>query len=143
MPEATRTIRVFISSTFEDMKEERNALQLHVFPKLQTLCEENGARFTAVDLRWGVREEAALDHRTMDICLGEIERCKRTRIKPNFIFLLGNRYGWQPLPDHIDEQDFAALLAAMRDNGSKTLFTSWYDQRDDNAVPPSYVLKPR
>jgi hypothetical protein len=41
---ATRTFRVVISSTFEDLREERHALQRDVFPKLRTLCEEHGAR---------------------------------------------------------------------------------------------------
>ena len=37
MPIATRTFRVFVSSTFEDLKAERDALQRDVFPKLRTL----------------------------------------------------------------------------------------------------------
>jgi hypothetical protein len=60
MPTATRTFRVFVSSTFEDLKAERDALQREVFPKLRQLCEENGAGFQAIDLRWGVRDEVAL-----------------------------------------------------------------------------------
>jgi hypothetical protein len=95
MPTATRTFRVFVSSTFEDMKAERDALQRDVFPRLRKLCEENGARFQAIDLRWGVRDEAALDQQTMEICLREIERCQQTGIKPNFVVLLGERYGWE------------------------------------------------
>src|SRR5580704_5369679 len=112
MPTATRTFRVFVSSTFEDLKTERDALQLEVFPKLRKLCEENGARFQAIDLRWGVREEAALDQQTMEICLREIERCQRTGIKPNFIVLLGDRYGWRPLPSRIE----ASELEVVREN---------------------------
>ena len=77
MPIATRTFRVFVSSTFEDLKEERNVLPREVWPKLRALCEQHGARFQAIDLRWGVRDEAALDQKTMDICLREIERCAR------------------------------------------------------------------
>jgi len=91
MPTATRTFRVFVSSTFEDLKAERDALQREVFPKLRKLCEENNARFQAIDLRWGVRDEAALDQQTMEICLREIERCQQTGIKPNFIGLLRRR----------------------------------------------------
>jgi hypothetical protein len=75
MPTATRTFRVFVSSTFEDLKAERDALQRDVFPKLRKLCEENGTRFQAIDLGWGVRDEAALD--------------QQTGIKPNFIVLPG------------------------------------------------------
>jgi hypothetical protein len=61
MPTVTRTFRVFVSSIFEDLKAERDALQRDIFPRLRKLCEENNARFQAIDLRWGVRDEAALD----------------------------------------------------------------------------------
>ena len=55
MPTATRSFRVFVSSTFEDLKEERGAIQHDVFPKLRTLRGQHGARFRSIDLRWGVR----------------------------------------------------------------------------------------
>ncbi len=48
---ANRMFRVFVSSTFEDLIEERNALQRATFPALNKLCESHGARFQAVDLR--------------------------------------------------------------------------------------------
>lgn len=38
MAQATRTFRIFVSSTFHDLKEERNALQEKVFPRLRELC---------------------------------------------------------------------------------------------------------
>ena len=68
----SRTFRIFVSSTFSDLKAERNALQEHVFPRLRELCQRHGASFQAIDLRWGVSEEAALDQQTMRICLEEI-----------------------------------------------------------------------
>ena len=53
-------IRVFVSSTFSDLKAERNALQAQVFPRLEQLCAQNGFQFQAIDLRWGVSSEAGL-----------------------------------------------------------------------------------
>ena len=50
MPIAARTFRVFVSSAFEDLKEERDALQRHVWPKFRTLCEQLGG-VPASDLR--------------------------------------------------------------------------------------------
>jgi hypothetical protein len=35
MPTATRTSRVFVSSPFEDLKSERDALQRHLIPRLR------------------------------------------------------------------------------------------------------------
>jgi len=88
-----KTFRIFVSSTFKDMVEERNALQKKVFPELKKLCMEYGCRFQPIDLRWGVREEAAHNQQIMKICLEEIDRCMETTPRPNFIVLLGDRYG--------------------------------------------------
>jgi hypothetical protein len=52
---ASKTFRIFVSSTFNDLKEERNALQKNVFPKLRELCMQHGCRFQAIDLCRGVR----------------------------------------------------------------------------------------
>lgn len=52
--------RVFVSSTFSDLVAERNVLQERVFPKLREFCEQKGARFQAIDLRWGISEEAGV-----------------------------------------------------------------------------------
>lgn len=54
MAQASKTFRIFVSSTFSDLKEERNAIQKQVFPKLRELCMKHGCRFQAIDLRWGV-----------------------------------------------------------------------------------------
>ena len=94
MPRVTGTFRIFVNSTFEDMAAERNALQETVFPQLHKLCAEHDARFQAIDLRWGVREEVVLDHQTMKLRLSELGRCQATTPKPNFIVLLGDRHGW-------------------------------------------------
>jgi hypothetical protein len=61
-------IRVFVNSTFSDLKPERNALQEQVFPRLEQLRAQNGFPFQAIDFRWGVSSEAGLDHHTMRIC---------------------------------------------------------------------------
>jgi hypothetical protein len=57
----TKTCRIFVSSTFSDLKEERNALQSGVLPRLRERCTGHESRFQAIDLRCGVREEAGLD----------------------------------------------------------------------------------
>jgi len=49
--QTARTFRIFVSSTFSDLKVERSALQERVFPRLRELCAQHGARFQAIDLR--------------------------------------------------------------------------------------------
>ena len=40
MPRFRPVIRIFVSSTFSDLKHERNALQAQVFPRLELLCAQ-------------------------------------------------------------------------------------------------------
>jgi len=139
---SSRTIRIFISSTFNDLKEERNTLQKDVFPRLRDLCREHNCRFQAIDLRWGISEEAGLDQQTMKICLEEIERCQKVTPKPNFIVLLGDRYGWQPVPYQIPAKEFNEIYNLVTNDKDQELLDKWF-RCDDNAVPPVYELHPR
>jgi tetratricopeptide (TPR) repeat protein len=86
-----REIRVFISSTFRDMQQEREELVKRIFPQLRRLCESRGVTWGEVDLRWGVPDEQKAEGKVLPICLEEIHRCR-----PYFIGLLGERYGWVP-----------------------------------------------
>ena len=141
MATTARTFRIFVSSTFSDLKAERNALQEKVFPRLRDLASVHGCRFQAIDLRWGVSEEAALDQQTMKICLGEIKHCQNVSPQPNFIILIGDRYGWRPLPCEIPTDEYDLILQYIKPD-ERALVEDWY-LRDDNNVPPTYVLKPR
>jgi hypothetical protein len=51
MTKNSQTLRIFVSSTFSDLKDERNALQRYVFHRLRELCLRHGCRFQAIDLR--------------------------------------------------------------------------------------------
>lgn len=136
-----RTFRIFVSSTFSDFKAERDALQKHVFSRLRALCLQHNAHFQAIDLRWGVSKEAGLNQRATDVCLNEIARCQRTTKRPNFLLLMGDRYGWQPLPSDVPVNEWDVLFSRVAPE-DQTALREWYF-RDDNAVPPVYVLQPR
>ncbi|HET7802081.1 MAG TPA: DUF4062 domain-containing protein [Humibacillus xanthopallidus] len=152
MPGA-QSFRVFVSSTFDDLVAERDALQRGVegpdgpiegaFPRLRRLCASRGARFQAVDLRWGVSEEAALDQRTMALCLAEVERCRRLSPRPSFLALLGDRYGWRPLPYELSPSAWEQVQRVAAADGRRTaLLHRWY-RVDENALPPVATLQPR
>jgi len=141
MSQSGKTFRIFVSSTFSDLKAERNALQARVFPRLRALAAGHGCRFQVIDLRWGVSEEASLDQQTMPICLGEIERCQRVSPRPNFVVLLGDRYGWQPPRPQIPDEEFRQILETVSGD-DRSLLQEWY-RLDENAVPPEWRLQPR
>ena len=86
-----RQIRVFISSTFRDMQDERDYLMKHTFPILRKLASERDVTLTELDLRWGITEEESKSGKVVEICLREIENSI-----PFFIGIIGNRYGWVP-----------------------------------------------
>lgn len=86
-----RQIRVFISSTFQDMQDEREYLMRHTFPVLKQLAAKRDVALTELDLRWGITEEEAETGKVVEICLREIENSI-----PFFVGIIGNRYGWVP-----------------------------------------------
>ena len=93
-----RQIRVFISSTFQDMQDERDYLMKRTFPKLRKLAAERDVTLTELDLRWGITEEESKSGKVVEICLREIENSI-----PFFIGIIGNRYGWVPEKKDIGE----------------------------------------
>jgi len=97
-----RAIRVFISSTFRDMKEEREELVKQVFPQLRKMCEKRGVVWGEVDLRWGITDEQKAEGRVLPICLKEIHECR-----PYFIGMLGEKYGWIPaeIPEELTQRE--------------------------------------
>lgn len=136
-----RMFRVFVSSTFSDFAAERNVLQKIVFPELERRCREKGGSFLGVDLRWGISPQRSLSNRTVTTCLEEIHRCQTLSPKPNFLILLGDRYGWIPLPETIPADDWVLLRSKMSVEDIK-LLDKWYDL-DLNALSAVWILKPR
>ena len=68
-----RTIRVFISSTFQDMQDERSELIRKTFPRLRDLAARRDVTLTEVDLRWGITKEESESGKVMEICLREVK----------------------------------------------------------------------
>ena len=138
----TKIFRVFISSTFQDMKVEREALRKDVFPFISEFCLQNSCKFQPIDLRWGIGEQAIINQEIMNICLNEIKRCQTISTGLNFITLLGDRYGWKPIPSKIEYNEFNILLNSLKKSKSEKkwiMLRDWY-KLDLNAVPKEYCL---
>lgn len=133
------SLRVFLSSTFSDFDRERRAIQEIALPKLREDFAEMGVRYELIDLRWGITEQAQETNDTMQICLKEIRRCQKHALRPNFALLLGNRYGWQPLPSLIPSNHWKKLMV-FSNKAEKKIIRSRYRGPDRNIVPYVYRL---
>ena len=136
-----KAFRLFISSTFADFKAERDLLHNEVFPKIREYCEEKGFTFQPIDLRWGVNTEAQFDQKTIPVCLNEVKICA-SYPHPNFLIMLGDRYGWVPLPYMIERSEFDQILKNTKAQADVNLIKKWY-YLDKNQIPSSCVLRPR
>ena len=94
---------VFVSSTFQDMQFERDALRDIVSPKINEYARKYSDHIEFCDLRWGIDTEKMqyeiATQKVLEVCLDEIDRTN-----PPIIILLGERYGWIP-----DEQSLLAI----------------------------------
>ena len=86
---------IFVSSTFQDMQQERDVLQNSVLPRIKELAKQYGKSIDLCDLRWGVNtlgmSEAESATKVLQVCFDEIDKAR-----PFFIAILGDVYGWVP-----------------------------------------------
>ncbi|XP_010993374.3 NACHT domain- and WD repeat-containing protein 1 isoform X2 [Camelus dromedarius] len=123
------------------MDAEREALQSSAYPEVQTFCQKHGLMFEVVDLRWGIRNSEATDHMTTELCLEELDRCRKTSIGPAFVALIGDQYGPCPIPALIDEKEWEALRAQLTARPRDLELVARHFRKDENAVPPTYLLQ--
>ncbi|GBG32020.1 Protein kinase, putative [Hondaea fermentalgiana] len=126
----SRTVRVFISSTFRDFALERDYLMRHALPELRKFGESRGVTVVFVDLRWGVTSEESSSGAVVRLCLQEIDTCR-----PFFVGLLGERYGWHLAPPggYVDE-----LLEQTMDIGEARY--PWVYEYRDRSVTELEIL---
>ncbi|KAG5501867.1 hypothetical protein JKF63_04137 [Porcisia hertigi] len=147
---SNRVCRFFISSTFLDMNNERNAVTLDVFPRLRRWAAEAGLKVTLleVDLRWGIPALATRRNLSTSVCLNEVSRCS-----PFFIGMLGARYGSCPptplqlvVDEDVDAEDYAWMQELANPHVSVTeleMRHAMYNSRrrlGESEVPPSVLF---
>ncbi|CAE7923307.1 Tep1, partial [Symbiodinium sp. KB8] len=87
------TIRVFVSSTFNDMAHERAMMAQRILPAIRHRLKESGHHVEVVDidLRWGVTAQQSQEGAPAVVrCLEEAMQCDV------FVGFLGQRRGWVP-----------------------------------------------
>jgi hypothetical protein len=100
---SSRSVRLFVSSTFKDFQKEREILAKEVVPELRKRSAGRGVAVSLVDLRWGVSRADVAASQAVAACLREIENSH-----PFFIAFLGQRRGTVPTAlflNHLKEGD--------------------------------------
>ncbi len=91
---------IFVSSTFSDMQEERDALMIKILPELNIFAKEYLESIKLVDLRWGIDtsnfDDELSNQKVLSVCLDEIDRSN-----PYMLVFVGSRYGWIPSSERL------------------------------------------
>lgn len=122
----TRHLKIFISSTFQDMHNEREILLKDTFLELKKIAKNRDIEVTEIDLRTGVTQEQAESGQIVKICLDEIERCADSPIF--FLGILANRYGWSEWLTTVDR-------AVLEDEKYK-----WIEEHQDVSITEIEII---
>ncbi|XP_039194405.1 NACHT domain- and WD repeat-containing protein 1 isoform X3 [Crotalus tigris] len=133
-------LRIFLSST-PDMAGEREALMEMAYPEVQVFCQKHGLMFEVIDLRWGIFDHMGTRHMSTQLFLEEIKRCQKLSVSSSFIALLGNDYSRCPIPLTIGELEFEAIRAQLLEEPKTLQLLAQRYLKDENAIPPMYVLQ--
>ncbi|XP_071965427.1 uncharacterized protein [Antedon mediterranea] len=99
-----KVARVFFSSPFGGLEEEREELTKKYWPKLAHQCSRAGYEFVPVDMRWGITSEHSAQAATIAICLRELDR------SDIIVGFFGQRYGWHGKKDEMLQKTFDFAL---------------------------------
>ena len=142
LPPEKNSIRIFLSSTFNDYGNERNRLLKDVLPYLKTIGSKFDIDVVISEMRWGISDQAVKENRTIDLCMKEIENCRHVSIGPFFCLMLGNRYGYCPPPPILSASKYEEAIQRAEEidniNILKALKSCY--RLDENLQPSSYVL---
>lgn len=129
---------LFVSSTFTDTYRERNILLEKILPSMRESAKQHFIDVVFFDMRWGIRDEVTLDHKTWAECQREIDRCRKESSGLCFLSLQSEKYGYTPLPRTIEKDAFESRLQDC-DDATKDVALKWY-REDLNSIPVNYKL---
>ncbi|XP_033099219.1 uncharacterized protein LOC117102881 isoform X2 [Anneissia japonica] len=113
-PVETKIIQIYLSSTFPDFIAERTSIIGKAVPRLKQYCRDRGFEFQLRDHNWGLKDTNTDDHSHTKLCLKELKSCQRLSKGPNYVLLLGQKYGQCPLPSVITAWEYRAIIAGLQ-----------------------------
>lgn len=108
----TKTIPVFVNSTFRDLTQERTLLVERVFPCLNERFEKNGVHLEQIDLKFGTSGSEMSPEAMLEVFGSELNRGSL------IVCLLGDRFGWIP-PREYDSVTALGVYSALASRSSQ------------------------
>eukprot|EP00026_Physarum_polycephalum_P000355 Phypoly_transcript_00355.p1 GENE.Phypoly_transcript_00355~~Phypoly_transcript_00355.p1 ORF type:complete len:1640 (+),score=387.43 Phypoly_transcript_00355:131-5050(+) len=125
-----RAARIFLSSTFVDMHDERETIMRRVMVELDQYCYERQVSLTYIDMRWGITDEMSKEYKTILSCLQEVNHSR-----PYFVGIIGQRYGWHQEQDGLD-----AILTKTFEHAAAFDEYEWINKFRDRSVTELEIL---
>ncbi|KAJ3099697.1 hypothetical protein HDU97_002866 [Phlyctochytrium planicorne] len=155
LPDPTSTsVKVYLSSLPDDMKEEREKFMEYGIPQIRETCLALGVEFRAVDMRWGLEEMWVEPAMFAKVSLWELERSTRESMSVSSVVFFGkSAYGNRTIPFEMDQEIFQRILKQARRLEESPFFKSedfsWAVgllercyQLDETFVPPKRIMRP-
>ncbi|KAJ3105630.1 hypothetical protein HDU97_007837 [Phlyctochytrium planicorne] len=132
----SRLLRIFLSSTFTDTAEERDAIVKLMLDgshghsswssptNLRDYSRERGIDIELVELRWGIHDSETKENLTWEICREELQRCYDQSMGLFFLSLVSHKYGYRSLPRLISTdtwRDIEKHAPALGNDGLRML----------------------
>jgi hypothetical protein len=147
----TREIVLHVGATCPDMDVERNLIWRDVLPYIRELCRHLGFVVRLVDPRIGLPSEFAVmaqDEQSNAVpgVLGWLAQISDSFANGSislFIALIGDKYGFCPLPEFLSAANFEAIhehAVKTHNEVAASALRSWY-ALDNNIVPNQYRLR--
>ena len=137
----SKTMRVYLCSTGDDMKYEKETILYGSIPEVQAYCKSKGLDLQVVDLSDSYIDNSYMfDPELINVRVSELKHCIDNSFAVSSIFLVGEKYGYTPLPRIILKNDLEVLLRFMESYEDKQLVFLVYEL-DYNSDPVTYVFE--
>ncbi|CAD7015396.1 unnamed protein product [Ceratitis capitata] len=120
-----------LNLTIEEFCQERRMLLELVGPELQSIYDDRQIEIEIVDMHFGTGPlniiQVEQDPYILKDYLHEIETCYNNSKSVFFLALIGDNIGPMPLPTHIDEDIYTAILQQTQtSDDERNLLQKWY-----------------
>ena len=122
-------MRLFLSATVSDFQDERQKLATQIIPQLRIWCENRKIQLIEVDLQWSKESRTSKTTSSLEMSMRELQRCREENVRPFFLSLLSEKYGWVPPSTCLTKElkDQYRWVPGFSQNAMEIIFGAYID----------------